>query len=204
MLIPLATVVAAGVQPGPVVHVGAHLGEEAPIYAYHGFEPVYWIEANHEKLPELRRNVERFGGYVIGALVSDAVKTLTFHVASNGQSSSYYELGTHATSHPDVTYVGERTLEATTLDELAAASRIPQGAALLAMDVQGAELDVLRGAEVLFLSGVQACYLEVNTDDVYKGCAQEPEVTTWLWMHGFHKRMEHITPHRWGDALYTR
>lgn len=203
MLIPLFKCVKAGVKPGPVVHVGAHLGEEAQAYERFGFGPVFWIEANHEKLPQLRENVKPYDGIVIGALVSDAVKTLTFHLASNGQSSSYYELGTHATQHPDVTYVGERTLESTTLDELMYAGRIGSLASLLAMDVQGAELDVLRGA-TMFLERVQACYLEVNTDDVYRGCAQEPEVTSWLAAHGFTKRMQQMTPHGWGDAVYLR
>lgn len=203
MLIPLATVVAAGVTPGPVVHVGAHLGEEAPIYARHGFTPVFWIEANHEKLVELRRNVQPYGGFVVGALLSDEPKTLTFHLASNGQSSSYYELGTHAIEHPDVTYVGERILEATTLDELLALGRV-ESATMLAMDVQGAELDVLRGAEAFLGAGVRACYLEVNTDDVYHGCAQEPEVTAWLAARGFQKRLSKITQHGWGDQLYVR
>lgn len=199
----MAEVVAAGVKPGPVVHVGAHLGEEARFYARFGFSPVWWIEGNADVLPQLRKNVEPLGGVVVGALVSDQSKTLTFHLASNGQSSSYYELGTHAREHPDVTYVGTRTLEATTLDDLVSAGRIGALVTLLCMDVQGAELDVLRGSERL-LEGVQACYLEVNTDDVYQGCAQEPEVTAWLGARGFTKRIEKITAHSWGDCLYTR
>lgn len=203
MLIPMSDVVAAGVKPGPVVHVGAHLGEEARTYHQFGFKPVTWIEANADVIPQLQANVAATGGTVVGALVSDRAKTVTFHLASNGQSSSYYELGTHATQHPDVTYVGERTLEATTLDDLAAAGRLPPSVSLLAMDVQGAELDVLRGSERL-LTGVQACYLEVNTDNVYEGCAQEPEVTAWLGARGFVKRLEAITVHSWGDCLYTR
>lgn len=202
MLISLAECVKRGVDPGPTVHVGAHLGEEARAYAEQGFSPVFWIEANHEKLEQLVRNVRPYAGVVVGALVSDRPKTLTFHLASNGQSSSYYELGTHAIQHPDVTYVGERTLEATTLDALLEAGRIPW-ARFLSMDVQGAELDVLRGGSI-FLSGIKACYLEVNTDDVYKGCAQEPEVTAWLEERGFRKVLEKMTPHSWGDCLYIR
>jgi FkbM family methyltransferase len=203
VLIPLAEVVAAGVTPGPTIHVGAHLGEEAAQYERYGFSPVFWIEANYEKLWHLKRNVESLGGVVIGALVSDKPGPRTFHLASNGQSSSYYELGTHATEHPDVTYVGERTLEATTLDELASAGRLGAATTFLSMDVQGAELDVLRGGEGV-LSGVRACYLEVNSNDVYRGCAQEPEVTAWLAERGFRKVLEKMTLHGWGDAVFVR
>lgn len=202
MLIPLDECVRHGVQPGPVVHVGAHVGEEAATYARLGFRPVWWVEANQEKLAELRLNVDRYGGRVIGALLSDEAKPLTFHLASNGQSSSYYELGSHAVSHPDVVYVGARLLMATTLDALLDAGRIER-ASLLTMDIQGAELDVLQGGE-LFLEGVQACYLEVNTGDVYRGCAQEPEVSAWLGERGFVKRLERITSHAWGDAVFVR
>jgi FkbM family methyltransferase len=204
VLIPLATLVKEnGVKPGPTLHVGAHIGEEAEAYDFFGFVPVWWIEANADLLPRLRLNLSMYPGqFIINALVSDSPKELTFHLASNGASSSYMELGTHATEHPDVTYVGARQMLATTVDLLHEEGSIGQ-ASYMSMDVQGTELDVLRGAE-RYIEKVDAIYAEVNTNEVYKGCASFDEVTEWLRERGFTRRVVSMTDHFWGDCLYTR
>lgn len=204
MLIPLENLVRNyQVKPGPVLHVGAHVGEEAEAYNRNGFMPVWWIEANEDVLPQLRRATRPFPHqHLIHALVTDEPKRLTFHVASNGASSSYMPLGTHAWEHPDVTYVGEHEMDATTVDLLWADGQIQQ-ARFMSMDVQGAELDVLRGSEG-FLRAVEYVYAEVNTDEVYEGCPLFEEVTDWLGERGFERRATEMTPHHWGDALYVR
>lgn len=204
MLIPLENLVRDhGVKPGPVLHVGAHVGEEAAAYNRMEFMPVWWIEANEDVLPELRRNTRPYPHqHIVHALVSDEPRPLTFHIASNGASSSYMALGTHAWEHPDVTYVGDKKMEATTVDDLLRHGTIEQ-ASYLSMDVQGAELDVLRGAEH-FLRGVESVYAEVNTDEVYEGCPLFEEVSDWLAERGFERKATAMTPHNWGDALYMR
>ena len=72
------------------------------------------------------------------------------------------------------------------------------------IDVQGAELLVLKGAENT-LKTVNAVYTEVNTDYVYKNCALIEEIDEYLFRHGF-KRTETKMwrNHPWGDALYLR
>lgn len=204
MLIPLENLVRDhGVKPCAVLHIGAHVGEEAEAYNRMGFMPVWWVEANEDVMPELRRNTRPFPHqHLIHALVTDEPKELTFHIASNGASSSYMELGTHAWEHPDVTYVGEKKMEATTVDVLWMTGQIMQ-ARYLSMDVQGAELDVLRGAES-FLRGIDYVYAEVNTDEVYVECPLFEEVTEWLDERGFERRAVSMTKHNWGDALYVR
>ena len=47
-------------------------------------------------------------------------------------------------------------------------------------------------------------YAEVNTKELYAGCAQLPELDAWLDARGF-KRVEiSMTGWGWGDALYVR
>ena len=204
MLIPLETLVREnGVKPGPTLHVGAHTGEEAAEYARLGFVPVFWLEANEDLLPVLHQNLDVYPGQrIICALVTDEPKELMFHIASNGASSSYMQLGTHAWEHPDVTYVGERKMLATTVDILFDEGTITQ-ASYVSMDVQGAELDVLKGAE-RYIKEVEAIYAEVNADELYEGCALFDEVTSWLAERGFQRRVTRMTPAHWGDCLYTR
>lgn len=204
MLIPLTELVLSyGVKPGPTLHVGAHLGEEAAMYRSHNFRPVTWVEANPELIPALKQRVrEQGGGRVICAALGSAEGEGVLHVASNGQSSSLLPLGTHATEHPDVTYVGEKSVKITTLDKLLTDGAVER-ASYVSMDVQGVELDVLKGGTA-FLSSVNFLYLEVNTENVYDGCAQLPELESWLSERGFHRQVLKLTNHGWGDALYGR
>lgn len=204
MLIPLDTLIREhGVQPGPVLHVGAHLGEEAADYYRLRFGPVHWVEANADLIDQLKLRVRPYAGKVVRAVPSFIADVpVTLHLASNGQSSSLLELGTHATEHPEVTYVGQKYLVTTTVDKLLTERVITQ-ATFVNIDVQGTELDVLRGATT-FLEGVSALYLEVNERELYKGCALLPEVDQWLSGRGFTRVATHMTNHGWGDALYVR
>jgi hypothetical protein len=61
----------------------------------------------------------------------------------------------------------------------------------------------LKGASQA-LQYAKALYLEVNTEEVYKGCAQLGEIDAFLEERGFTRVLTDITSHGWGDALYIR
>lgn len=185
-----------------VLHVGAHAGEECDIYRVLGIGEVVWIEANERVLPALRTRVEPLGHRVIHALVSDAVGYDVFHVANNTMSSSLLPLGTHKQFAPEIGYVYDIVMPTTTLDVLARSydfSRLN----FLNLDVQGAELRVLRGAQTV-LGNMQYVYAEVNLEPVYVGCALLPELDEFLFQRGFQRVLTKLTSHGWGDALYVR
>jgi len=72
--------------PGPVVHVGAHLGEESDLYQSLGFEPVCWVEAQASLLDKIRNSVSP-GDTVIHAVAwSVSGLNLNFKIANNSQS----------------------------------------------------------------------------------------------------------------------
>lgn len=191
------------VQAGPVLHVGAHLAEEAAAYASAGFRPVWWVEANPMLVPALEERVKAYPDqHVIDAVLAERPRPVTLHIANNGQSSSILPLGTHAVEHPEVHYVAQIDLQATTVDALAAEKAIGQ-ARFMNIDVQGAELEVLKGAET-YLAGVQYVYTEVNEAELYQGCALMEELRSWLQDHRFDLVEEQLTRHGWGDALFTR
>jgi Methyltransferase FkbM domain len=75
---------------------------------------------------------------------------------------------------------------------------------ILNIDVQGAELMVLRGAERT-LAFVDVINVEVSFAELYAGCAQIDEVDDFLEQRGF-VRVELSCPyhHTWGDAVYVR
>jgi len=204
VLIPLESIIRSFPIPrGPVLHVGAHLGEEAADYERFGFRPVWWVEANAELKAALFTHVRRFTDHhIIIAALADCEKDVTFHIANNGQSSSVFPLGTHATEHPEVHYVRDLELRTTTVDALFDAGRIGQ-AEFINLDIEGSELDVLKGAEA-YLGGVSTIYSEVSDTHVRVGHALFPEVAEWLGARGFDMVAKRMTPHGWGDALWIR
>ncbi len=70
-------------------------------------------------------------------------------------------------------------------------------------DIQGAELKALQGAEFI-LPFANALYLEVNVEELYKGCSLLPELDAYLADRGFQRVLTRIVQEGWGDALYVR
>jgi FkbM family methyltransferase len=186
-----------------VLHIGAHHGQEADTYRALGAKRVTWVEANPAVVPLLRQNVEPLGHSVITALVTDHTgDTVDFHVTNNEQSSSVLNLGTHRYEHPEVVVTASLQLRTTTLDDLCEREGVPTPD-LLVMDVQGAEMLVLRGAQRI-LEGVGCIYAEVNERPVYAGAALLPAFDSYLSDRGFDRVSTTLTVHGWGDALYVR
>ena len=187
-----------------VLHLGAHVGEEARAYDRCRVGKVWWVEADPEVMPDLERNISKYPDQVaIRECVSDIHgASVTFHRANNHQSSSLLELGTHLDVAPDVHYTDQFTMIATTVDALV--SRYGIRANFLNSDLQGAELLALRGAAD-FLAGVAYIYTEVNWTSLYEGCVLLPDLDAWLGQRGFVRYDTRMAGNSgWGDALYAR
>lgn len=187
-----------------VLHVGAHLAEEAPLYDALGIKNVWWIEANGdniERVREIARAYEHRG--VIQALITDHNDVPTmFHITNyDSMSSSVLEFGTHPTFSPDTVFVEHRMLKSQTLDRLHKAN-VFGGVNFLNMDLQGAEVLALKGASTL-IPQLDYIYTEVNCKEVYKGCAQVEELDAMLPEF---RRVETgwVADQGWGDALMIR
>src|SRR3954447_10825341 len=135
--------------PG-VVHVGANSGQERDTYRDFGLR-VLWIEAISEVFNELVRNISDHPKQkAICALLTDEDDAEhQFHIASNeGASSSIYQFGQECLDiWPELSFLSSRTLRSRRLDSLFGSESIsPSDYPALVMDVQGAELLVLKGA----------------------------------------------------------
>jgi FkbM family methyltransferase len=183
-----------------VLHVGAHVCEEFPLYISLGLNPldILWIDANADLKPTDMDN------YWI-ATVSDVDNTpVTFHITDNMQSSSVLPLKDHLYEHPSVREIAQRTLYTVTLNTLFKQRATPYDRYdVINLDIQGAELMALRGATEL-LPHVRAIYTEVNIKELYAGCALLPDMDAFLASYGFSRVSTLITQHGWGDALYIR
>lgn len=192
-----------------VIHVGAHHGEESKDYQAHGIDNVVWFEALPNSFAKLKVNVGHLPlNLVFNVALSDTDGTCKFHVTDNGRgnssSSSLLELGKHAIHYPHVVVKETINVESARFDTLARRAGLnTQQYNFLNVDVQGAELQVIRGMGD-FLDGIDHIVAEVNEVELYKGCALFDELTTYLTNAGFTLVDKAMTNREWGDALYTR
>ena len=208
MLIPGRKVIellkAHGVTVKGALHIGAHECEELPFYITMGIhaENVVWIDAMENKVKEaIHRRIPN----VFQAVVTDKDDAdVTFHVTNNVQSSSVLEFGSHAKHHPLIHFVRDIALKTVTIDTFFERKGLDAGVYdFWNFDIQGAEMLALLGAEKA-LKVPKAIYLEVNTEEVYKGCATMDQIDTFLGARGFKRVETKITEFGWGDALYLR
>jgi FkbM family methyltransferase len=209
MLMDQATILKHYTTPADgVLHLGAHWGEEAGFYVGSlKVDRVIWVEALPEAVRILKQNVADNPKHTVyQACLSDRTgDKVKFNIANNqGQSSSFLEFGIHLEKHKEVKFIG--SLEMTTVtcyDLLCATFPVFDKNWFLNVDLQGAELKAIRGMGSLFHQFKYA-YVEVNREELYKGCALVGEIDSYLAGFGFVGVKEKWTGAGWGDKMYVR
>ena len=186
-----------------IVHIGAHYGEEIQEYVDNGikdiivFEPLSkTFDILSEYLNDVNANIQ---GYQV-ALGSEKGKSLMYISSNQAQSSSILKPKEHLEHHPDVFFNGTEEVEVDVLDEYDIGE-----CNFINMDVQGYELEVLKGGSKT-LESIDYIYCEVNRGEMYEGNAMIEEIDEYLLKYGF-KRVETYWPeswYKWGDALYIK
>lgn len=195
--------------PRGVFHVGAHECEERDAYLAHGIsdENIVWVDGNEDIVKRMK---DRGIRNLYHALVDEEERDVVFYITNNGQSSSILEMGTHASMYPHIQVVEKRAARTTTIKALQQKEKIDfTNLNFWNFDIQGVELQALKGSGDL-LKYADALYLEVNTEEVYKGCAKLNELESYLFSQGFFRVAISIYENGrpggdgWGDALYMR
>lgn len=194
-----------------VLHLGAHIGQEAAFYAQH-MKPVVWVEALPPIHASLEKNIQPYPDQrALCALLGDVDGAQKrFYISNNqqGVSSSMFQFGEHGSGAkslwPDLNLamVGHITLAATRLDTLLRANAVnPADFNFWMVDLQGAELIALHGAGVL-IGACQAMFIETSTVDVYRGGVLWLELSQWLQVRGFVPLWQPAAGH--DDVLFVR
>lgn len=217
----------AGVRPRGVIHVGASVGEELAAYLLLGFSRTLMIEANPAAIPALEQNVaavnriagrfdERMG------LASAPARASAVHCAAGAEDG---EIELHVMAVPTLSSVLPPQTGAIARDEVEwfavverprvplrrldrVAEELQHGwrAAdfnVLRLNIQGAELMALRGAE-RWLAHIELVFAEVNLAERYGGCPSLEQLDEFLLGHGFVRRWGYRWDPTGGDAVYVR
>ena len=194
-----------------ILHLGAHLGQEAPIYAQQQ-KNVIWVEAQPEIFEQLATKLLNFPNQIaFCALLGDLDgKEATFNIANfyNGVSSSIYNFGPYAngaeTLWPELglSMVKKLTLPMIRLDSLLKKNQVDaSNYDFWILDLQGAELLALHGAGT-DIGKCNAIYSEVSTVEVYQGGVLWSELKSFLQTNGFIPLWEPELPH--DDVLFVK
>jgi len=197
---------AYGIVPRGVVHVGAHEGREWEDYRRMGVSAALFIEANPAVFARLQAKLGASPGVTLANVAIAATSgPVTLHVTSSDQSSSILPLHRHSDYYPTIVETETVVVPGRSLDDLFAELGLAaERFNLLNIDIQGAELQALSGATGL-LAHIEGINVEVNFEELYRGCAQVEELDALLEARGF-RRVATICPfHKsWGDAFYAR
>ena len=166
---------------------GAHDGQMAlkfckrfPGLQVHAFEP------NEDLFPALKRNLESVPGSRNQLALSSKTQTLEMYINDSPMTSSVLPRNDNSVRYFDqVTRIKDvRKLKATSLDDWFDRSGLSR-VDILKLDLQGYELEALRGAERLLRRGVKCIYTEINFVPFYEGSSTFGEIDVYMRSMGY-------------------
>jgi FkbM family methyltransferase len=184
-----------------IIHVGAHHGEEILDYISNDVTNMVLFEPLDLNFEILKSNMSRVNANIIGhqlALGNDNKKVI-MHLSDNElQSSSILRPKKHLIQHPNVHFTGVEEVEMKKLDDFGYTEYN-----FINMDVQGYELEVLKGAENT-LKYIDYVYCEVNRDEVYENNAYIEQIDDFLGKYNMKRVETDWSGNIWGDAFYVK
>ena len=184
-----------------IIHIGGHYGEEITDYLSEGIQNIVVFEPLNENFDILSEKVKDLNANIEGYQVALGSKPGEYkmYVSDNEkQSSSILKPKVHLTHHPHVKFPSVETVEVHLLDDYNCYDYN-----FINMDVQGYELEVLRGG-LETLKQVDYVYCEVNRDEVYEHNAYVQEIDEFLSDYDMIRVETDWAGDIWGDALYIK
>lgn len=183
------------IEPRGVVHVGAHEGQEVPLYQELGFRSIILVEADPTLVARLRSRHENTNDITIlpFAVGAETGCLPLYRVLRDTQYNSLLEpinLGSVQKFEVPIWPLRKWVSSLTPVN-------------VLVVDTQGSELQVLDGAD---LNGIEMIVIEVGTKAKYEGQPMREDVESYMEAHGW--RMVHEWPHGpraiWFDQVYVK
>jgi FkbM family methyltransferase len=169
-----------------VIHVGANTGQELSDYAARDFN-VLWIEPIPTVFEQLKENVRPYPKqHALNYLVGDEDdKPITMHVCDNeGLSSSIMDFAQHPVVYPSVHFTHDIECRMWTLDSIIGRENIDlKDYDGMVIDVQGAEMKVLKGAGNV-LKSIKRLRIESADFELYKDYPTPKQLIDCLNSHG--------------------
>jgi FkbM family methyltransferase len=186
-----------------IIHVGGHFGQEIKLYK--DINPEYVIdifEPHPFTFNILKQNTNNFKNinYHNIALGSEK-KIIPMFVenANQGQSNSLLKPKLHTEQYPHIQFEHMVDVNVETMDSFC----FDISYNFISIDVQGYELEVLKGAKKT-LNNIQYIIAEINNKELYEGCCMVEELDDFLQNYGFYRVETNWEGGTWGDGFYLK
>lgn len=187
------------IKPTTIVHIGAHKAQDYEEYVLLGATEVHWGEADPELAAEL---CNKFGAAFVhqGLYWNKSDLEIDFYQALEAQQSSAVPFSEDG----PITLRGIRRLKTVTIDQVFN-EKVHQKPIMLTLDIQGAELEALRGG-VQFLKSVSYVVVEISKyKNVYQTVPTEKQIDWFMQKQGFEKSIFRIGfGSSYKDQLYIK
>jgi FkbM family methyltransferase len=194
-----------------ILQVGANTGQEINYFLNNGISVAALVEPLDGPFATLKNRCASLPGYLPVQALCGSIdgETVEFHVSSNnGESSSLFKPARHLEDYPWVQFPTAISMQTFTLDRIFQSINVhrPEIAAvldLLYMDVQGGELEVLKGANTV-LHQVRYIYTEVGLGGGYVGDVTLSDLIQFLKNYGFDIYELEVGASGWGNAMFIK
>ena len=198
-------------RPRGLIQIGASAGREIAYFYNSGITKAVLIEPLSGPFEVLKAQTANLPNYLlVNALCgSENGKAVDFFVSTNnGESSSILPPAKHLTDYPQVGFTKIEGLSTVTADHImervnAVRPDVFESIDFLFIDVQGAELEVLKGAAAT-LRRLKYIYTEVGTGDGYHGAAHLADMMQFLRGYGFNLYEMQANLDGWGNAMFIK
>ena len=184
-----------------IIHIGAHYGQEFSYYKNLGINNVICFEPVPSTFEILKKNVDD-NTIIINKALGNTIGEIEMNIetSNQGMSSSILNPKIHLSQYPWITFNNKITVS---IDKLDSYLSYKDDYNFINMDVQGYELEVLKGSEN-FLNHIDYILTEVNRDELYENCAKVDELDDFLSKYNFERVDTTWDGGNWGDALYVK
>jgi FkbM family methyltransferase len=194
---------------GNILFIGANDMTEISSYT-NNYQNGIFIEALPDVFIKLRTNLENANekyktNYIpVNSLISDQQgKEYTFNIFSNeGQSSSIYESNPSIWKWESVKKISEVKLKSTKIENILKEQNWENLRYDLVLDVQGAELDVLKGFNLDHFKNIDKITTEISTVEFYKNGVLFNDLNRFITNIGF--KLNSLPESDHCDVVYTR
>ena len=187
-----------------VLHIGAHHGEEIDDYVRKGLKNLVFFEPLSESLEILENNLSKYANdtniiifpYALGNEDKEVEMFVSDH---DGMCSSVLKPKIVLKQYPGIKFPKKETVKMIRLDD----AEIDFEYNMMNIDVQGYELEVLKGAFET-LNKIDYVYTEINRAEVYENAPHVDELDAFLSQYGFVRVETDWSGDTWGDAFYIK
>ena len=186
-----------------VIQIGSHYAQEYPEWKAMGikdfifFEP---IRSNYDKLIEILPQSDSIKVFNLALGNQTGEISMYVETANMGQSCSILKPKIHLLQWPTITFDSTEVVKIDKLDNIEYDRSLYD---YICLDVQGYELEVLKGA-VESLKSINELFVEVNNVELYENCAMFEDIIGFLRKNGFKLMEVDWVGITYGNAIFKR